>query len=226
MVCKSNLQTSSNETAAAATAAGYADLTSMSSKLLCNAIMRNSPNEETSTKLEDLLKSSKSYSDVLLGLSESQLSKVAPSDSTTRQRHEQVLEKFFSKIKPLFNKTVVHNNPREGHDLFLESLSSIENRLNENRGPLNLFGGSEPNFLDFGIFPYMDKVGKWIPELEKTEFPRLRFWRETMVRKLRDVECYGMTSPVSSDEEQLQKAFYVKELQQRSLTPGGNSGAN
>ena len=39
-----------------------------------------------------------SYSQVSLGLSESQLSKVVPSDSTTRKRHEEVLEKFFSKV--------------------------------------------------------------------------------------------------------------------------------
>jgi len=54
----------------------------------------------------------------------------------------------------------VLSSPREGFDLFLEAVSFLENHLSSGSG--QFFGGSQPNFVDFGIFPYLEKVSKAI----------------------------------------------------------------
>ena len=41
-------------------------------------------------------------------------------------------------------------------DLFIETLSVLENHLIYSGG--RYFGGSQPNVVDYGLFPYLDKV--------------------------------------------------------------------
>jgi len=59
-------------------------------------------------------------------------------------------------ILPFFEKAVVLQNPREGMDLFIEALSVLENQLIYSGG--RFFGGSQPSIVDYGMFPYLDKV--------------------------------------------------------------------
>ena len=59
-------------------------------------------------------------------------------------------------ILPFFEKAVILKSPREGLDLFIEALAFLENDLIFSGG--RYFGGEQPNVVDYGIFPYLDKV--------------------------------------------------------------------
>jgi glutathione S-transferase len=42
------------------------------------------------------------------------------------------------------------------------------------------FGGKSPGFLDFFLFPYIQRIGVWTPEFLKGELVRIQAWRRRM----------------------------------------------
>lgn len=148
----------------------------------------------------------KSYARFLSSLSEEQRDQLYPRNEQSRRKHEEILRRFNSCIVPFFNTTVMTSNPREGLDLFIESLSLIENLLVSCRTPY--FSGSEPLFLDFGIFPIIDKIGKWTVKLPDFELPHLMRWRALMRAHPYVV---AMTS-LSSEDEASDKRSYIRQL--------------
>nr|CAB3251241.1 glutathione S-transferase omega-1 [Phallusia mammillata] len=81
---------------------------------------------------------------------------IVPEKSEDRTKQFKLLEHFVLHIVPFFERAVILTSPREGFDLLLESMSFLENHLTTSSG--RFFGGEQPNFVDYGIYPYLDKV--------------------------------------------------------------------
>ncbi|XP_078489589.1 glutathione S-transferase omega-1 [Ciona intestinalis] len=99
-------------------------------------------------------------------------------DAAKKTKQDRILDHFFEHILPYFEKSVVLDSPREGLDLFIEASSFLENELVTAGGPY--FGGREPSFADYGLFPYFDKVGKWFQDFDDYECPRIKSWIRVM----------------------------------------------
>lgn len=104
--------------------------------------------------------------------------KLVAEDPVVRNKQEKVLNDFVTYILPYFEKAVVLQSPREGMDLFIETLSVLENQLVFSGG--RFFGGNQPSVVDYGLFPYFEKVGRWTDNLEAKECPRLQAWIKAM----------------------------------------------
>lgn len=104
----------------------------------------------------------------------------------------QLLEYFVSHVYPTFVKTVTHNHAREGLDLFIEAIAHLENSLLP-----PYFGGSSPNLVDYGLFPWFNKVSlknfshrvykllsllllQMLPSVRQCEAPQLKNWLKRM----------------------------------------------
>ncbi|XP_039248137.1 glutathione S-transferase omega-1-like [Styela clava] len=107
--------------------------------------------------------------------------------SDLNEEQKKFLEYFMKNIQPLFYRTVLTGNPREGLDLFFEALSYLENRLTS--GPY--FGGKSPDILDYGLFPWIEKIGSWMPEIDHHECLKLQSW----VRRMRDEPVVSKVMP-------------------------------
>ena len=57
-------------------------------------------------------------------------------------------------------------NRGNGYHMMMEYLCEFENELTRCG---MYFGGSEPGFLDFQIYPWLSRIGVWTPEFMKTE---------------------------------------------------------
>ena len=57
-------------------------------------------------------------------------------------------------------------NRGNGYHMMMEYLCEFENELTRCG---MYFGGAEPGFLDFQIYPWLARIGVWTPEFMKTE---------------------------------------------------------
>ena len=57
-------------------------------------------------------------------------------------------------------------NRGNGYHMMMEYLCEFENELTRCG---MYFGGAEPGFLDFQIYPWLSRIGVWTPEFMKTE---------------------------------------------------------
>lgn len=121
----------------------------------------------------------------------------------------QILQHFIKHIQPHFESTVLHSNPREGYDLLVESLAHLENVFARSAG--SYFGGAQPNIVDFGLFPYIDKIGTWTHALRPSECSRLQTWVKTMRE-----HPVVVASALSEDELKVQLEEYSRALRDRS----------
>jgi len=121
----------------------------------------------------------------------------------------QILQHFIKHIQPHFENTVLYSNPREGYDLLIESLAYLENVFAKCVG--SYFGGSQPNIVDFGLFPYIDKIGTWTHAMRPGECRRLQAWIKVMRQ-----HPAVMASALSEDELKVQLQEYSQALRDRS----------
>ncbi|XP_076822513.1 pyrimidodiazepine synthase-like [Clavelina lepadiformis] len=131
-----------------------------------------SESERSEPALETKDQKSRNYREVIEFL------QLIAKDPLKRSKQERILQHFVHHILPYFEKSVILSSPREGLDLFIEALSFIENELISSCG--KYFGGSHPGVVDYGLFPYLDKIGKWIPAFEPNECPRVQSWVKSM----------------------------------------------
>nr|CAB3251240.1 glutathione S-transferase omega-1 [Phallusia mammillata] len=103
---------------------------------------------------------------------------IVPEKSEDRTKQFKLLEHFVLHIVPFFERAVILTSPREGFDLLLESMSFLENHLTTSSG--RFFGGEQPNFVDYGIYPYLDKIGKWTPVLKPHQCIKVQAWLRSM----------------------------------------------
>lgn len=103
---------------------------------------------------------------------------IQTSDPEMKEKHLKMIKHFTEDIQPLFLRTVMTGNPREGLDLFFEGLAYFENQLILSPGPY--FGGKTPNMLDYGLYPWLEKIGSWIPDINKHECVSLQSWVKRM----------------------------------------------
>lgn len=96
------------------------------------------------------------------------------------EKLEKIMQYFSQNIEPLFYRTVLTGNPREGLDLFFEAISYLENTLDESPG--SFFGGKEPGAIDYGLYPWIEKIGPWFPRTERHECVKLQTWVRKMSR--------------------------------------------
>jgi len=95
-----------------------------------------------------------------------------------RDRHLKLADKFESTVIRYFNDAMMDPvNRGNGYHMMMEYLCEFENELTRCG---MYFGGSEPGFLDFQIYPWMARIGVWTPEFMKTEHCRLQSWRRRM----------------------------------------------
>jgi hypothetical protein len=95
-----------------------------------------------------------------------------------RERHLKLADKFDSTVIRYFNEAMMDPvNRGNGYHMMMEYLCEFENELSRCG---MYFGGSEPGFLDFQIYPWMARIGIWTPEFMKVEHCRLQSWRRRM----------------------------------------------
>lgn len=102
-----------------------------------------------------------------------------------------------------FDRTIIHFFNQASKDsinrtgpyhMLMEHMFGFENELT--RCGL-YFGGSAPGFLDFWIFPWINRIGIWTPEFLKNEMGRLQGWRKRM--KQHDLVLNDEQKPTRSD---------------------------
>lgn len=207
MVCNSDI----NEVATAVNS-NYQSPALLSLHLARHVLTQNESTREEG-ELEKMSSTCKDYQEFLSTLSTSYRGgELMPDDEQVRERQFKILARFLSDIKPYFDKTILLASPREGHDLFLESLAFLENELV--RGGGKFLAGSAPNFLDFGVFPYLDKIGKWMPEFEPYECIKLHTWKNHM-RNHPTVTSVMTSRHSSQTDEDTFKQMYIKDLQRK-----------
>jgi len=189
-------------------------LSSLSIYLAQNALYQKNQNKNETEKdaYQEILRNSKrNYQSYVANLDEDQKESLIPADNVKRNYQIKLLKDFLLEVKPFFDKTILYSSPREGHDLFLESLSLLENQLAKEG---KFFGGKTPNFLDFGVFPYIEKIGKWIPEFAPSECMILKAWVRNMKSQPVVVEVF---SGLKEEEENNRKLKYIEYLESNIL---------
>jgi len=101
-----------------------------------------------------------------------------PEEERKRERQLNIALGFNQRMIQIFGVMMednVHRN--EAFHIFMESLAIFENELIRCG---RYFGGRAPGFLDFFLFPYIQRIGVWTPEFLKGELVRIQAWRRRM----------------------------------------------
>jgi len=126
---------------------------------------------------------------------ELQINYLFPQDEIKRNRHVKMAQNFDRGIIQYFNEASKDSINRTGpYHMFMEHMFGFENELT--RCGI-YFGGSNPGFLDFWIFPWINRVGIWTPEFLKNEMCRLQGWRKRM--KQHELVLKDQQKPTRSD---------------------------
>jgi hypothetical protein len=116
--------------------------------------------------------------DCLEVLEKLDLSKVFGDNETKKERHQRLAVRFDQTVLTHFNVAMQQPIDRSGgYHMLMEYLCAFENELTRCG---MFFGGSQPGFLDFWIYPWIVRIGVWTPEFMKNEMCRLQGWRRRM----------------------------------------------
>lgn len=130
-----------------------------------------------------------------------------------QERHLKLADKFETTIIRYFNEAMMDPvNRGNGYHMMMEYLCEFENELTRCG---MYFGGAEPGFLDFQIFPWLSRIGIWTPEFMKTEHCRLQSWRRRM--KTNELVTSDKMKSSRSDMLKFAKTLRAESIEARSL---------